>query len=101
MPRKHKCVYLSDLLHEPAAKGPAEVEWTTRTPAPVDVGEVWPALDSLAPVEGEVIRHRYGLDGGEPQTLDEIGRALGRTRERVRQIERKALDKLKKRLAKS
>jgi len=37
---------------------------------------------------------RYGIDGNEPRTLEEIGRRLGLTRERVRQIETEALRKL-------
>ena len=40
---------------------------------------------------------RYGLDGDEPRTLEEVGRALEVTRERVRQIESSALGKLRKR----
>jgi RNA polymerase primary sigma factor len=39
---------------------------------------------------------RFGLDDTEPQTLDTIGKSFGVTRERIRQIEAKALDKLKK-----
>jgi RNA polymerase primary sigma factor len=38
---------------------------------------------------------RFGLDGGEPQTLREIGETLGITRERVRQVEKQAMDILK------
>jgi RNA polymerase primary sigma factor len=42
-----------------------------------------------------IIRLRFGLDGGEPQTLREIGETLGITRERVRQVEKQAMDILK------
>ena len=45
--------------------------------------------------EREIITLRFGLDDREPQTLDTIGRKFGVTRERIRQIEAKALDKLR------
>jgi RNA polymerase primary sigma factor len=53
------------------------------------------ALDSLPQREREVIELRYGLRGQEPMTLEEVGRAFGVTRERVRQIENNTLKKLK------
>ena len=53
------------------------------------------ALDDLAENERRVLRRRFGLEGGQPQTLEAIGRALGLTRERVRQIEAAALRKLR------
>jgi RNA polymerase primary sigma factor len=59
--------------------------------------ELMAALDELTPREKDVIMLRYGLDGDEPRTLEEVGRALEVTRERVRQIESSALGKLRKR----
>ncbi|MGI8462371.1 MAG: sigma-70 family RNA polymerase sigma factor [Solirubrobacterales bacterium] len=53
------------------------------------------ALDSLPERERQVIELRYGLRGHEPLTLEEVGRAFGVTRERVRQIENNTLKKLK------
>ena len=51
-------------------------------------------MKELRPREKEVIRARYGLDGGVEKTLEEVGKMLGVTRERVRQIESKAIKKL-------
>jgi RNA polymerase primary sigma factor len=58
--------------------------------------ELLVALDELTQREQDVIKLRYGLDGDEPRTLEEVGRALEVTRERVRQIETSALMKLRK-----
>lgn len=52
-------------------------------------------LDTLAPREAKVITLRLGLDGGEPQTLEQVGDKFGLTRERIRQIEGDALKKLR------
>lgn len=53
------------------------------------------ALGSLSPREEAVIRLRFGIGQGEAMTLEEVGRTLGVTRERIRQIEAKALTKLR------
>jgi RNA polymerase primary sigma factor len=73
-----------------------------RGPAPGDrladadeVRQVLGLLGRLEPREAAVLRMRFGLDGDEPRTLREIGDRLGYTRERVRQIERGALAKLR------
>ena len=52
-------------------------------------------LGSLAPRERAVLELRYGLNGQQPQTLDEVGRAFNVTRERIRQIEHQSLKKLR------
>ena len=52
-------------------------------------------LDSLSPRERDVLRLRYGLDDGRMKTLEEIGQIFNVTRERIRQIESKALRKLR------
>ena len=56
-------------------------------------------LDDLAPNERTVLRRRFGLEGDEPETLETIGRRLGLSRERVRQIEGGGLRKLRALLA--
>jgi RNA polymerase sigma factor (sigma-70 family) len=58
-------------------------------------GEVDKLLAPLEERERQILRLRYGLDRGEPRTLEEVGSALSLTRERIRQIERSALSKLR------
>jgi RNA polymerase nonessential primary-like sigma factor len=52
-------------------------------------------LATLEPREQAVIRLRYGLEDGQPRTLDQIGKRFGLSRERVRQIEREVMSKLR------
>jgi RNA polymerase primary sigma factor len=58
-------------------------------------GEIGRLLAGLDAREGRVVHLRYGLGDGRPRTLEETGRELGVTRERVRQIEARALRKLR------
>ena len=60
--------------------------------------DLWKLLDTLSPREADIIAKRYGLGVGKPQTLDEIGAFYDLTRERIRQIEAKAMKTLKERL---
>ena len=73
-----------------------------RTPDPFAVAadlarceEIARALALLDDREGKVLMMRYGIGGGSPRTLSDVGGALGITRERVRQIENRALSKLR------
>ena len=52
-------------------------------------------LDTLTPREEKVLRLRFGLDDGRARTLEEVGKEFNVTRERIRQIEAKALRKLR------
>lgn len=52
-------------------------------------------LKTLTPREEKVLRLRFGLDDGNPKTLEEVGKEFNVTRERIRQIEAKALRKLR------
>ena len=57
--------------------------------------ELADVLESLTDREERVLRLRFGLDDGHPRTLEEVGKEFGVTRERIRQIEAKALRKLR------
>jgi len=57
-------------------------------------------LEVLDDRERKIILERFGLDGGKPKTLEEIGKKFGVTRERIRQLQNIALAKLRKALAK-
>jgi len=61
------------------------------------VEELRELLDELDPREATILRLRYGIDGGNPMTLEEIGKRLHLSRERVRQLEKRAKERLKKR----
>lgn len=58
--------------------------------------QVYKMLDTLTEREKGVLALRFGMDDGTPRTLEEVGKHFGVTRERIRQIEGKALKKLKK-----
>ncbi len=81
---------LSDTISDDSAEVPAD--YATRMMLTAAVAE---ALDQLSDRERDIIRLRFGLDGGEMRTLEEVGREFGVTRERVRQIESKTLAKLR------
>ena len=53
-------------------------------------------LESLDERERRILNYRFGLDGQEPKSLEETGKKIGVTRERVRQIEKRCLLKLRK-----
>ena len=57
--------------------------------------EVRDALQTLKPKEAQVIRLRYGLDGAEPMSLKEVGDICKLTKERIRQIEKNAIDRVR------
>lgn len=69
-------------------------------PESIPPGDLREALDTamadLPPREQRILRRRFGLDGGEPQTLGEIASELGITAERVRQLQNAALGRIKK-----
>ena len=62
--------------------------------------EVSELLDVLDDRERKIIFHRFGLDGGNPKTLEVVGKKFGVTRERIRQLQNVALDKLRRALRK-
>src|SRR5690606_41764002 len=58
-------------------------------------GRLGAVLETLTGREAGVISLRFGLAGGEPKTLEEVGKVYGVTRERIRQIESKGMHKLR------
>jgi RNA polymerase primary sigma factor len=63
------------------------------------VGDVNSVLAQLEPREADIIRLRFGLEGLEPLTLEEVGDKIGVTRERVRQLQEQALRQLRKNMS--
>jgi RNA polymerase primary sigma factor len=81
---------LGDLIEDSEAPGASDaIEYR------VMIDTVHRALQGLEPREARVLALRFGLAEGRPHTLDEIGRDVGLTRERIRQIEKEALAKLR------
>jgi RNA polymerase primary sigma factor len=83
--------------------GPAEPESTAPSPAELvqlrnDLDRLTRSLDCLTPIEAAVVRHRYGLDDLDVSTLSDLGSRYGVSRERIRQIQVKALSKLRERM---
>jgi RNA polymerase primary sigma factor len=83
--------HLSDVLKEEERPGPFSV---TEHIELVRLFSSW--LELLSPTEKAVIKLRFGLRDGEPKTLEAVGEMFGVTRERIRQIEVKALQRLRK-----
>jgi RNA polymerase primary sigma factor len=81
---------LGDFIQDESADSPADA--ATKVMLSNAVGEV---LNELSEREQEIVRLRFGLNGGQAKTLEEVGKAFGVTRERIRQIEAKTLAKLR------
>ena len=81
---------MGDLIEDADAVAPDDE--VTSTALGEQVAE---ALAHLSEREAAVMRMRFGLVDGQPKTLDAIGEMYGITRERIRQVERKALSKLR------
>lgn len=82
--------HLGDFIEDQDAPAPPDV--ASFTLLKEQLGEV---LDSLSSRERDVLRLRFGLEDGRARTLEEVGQVFGVTRERIRQIEAKALRKLR------
>ncbi len=82
--------HLGDFIPDEDALSPADAAAMTFLKSKVN--EV---LETLTPREAEVLRLRFGLKDGTPHTLEEVGKEFNVTRERIRQIEAKALRKLR------
>ncbi|HMM30557.1 MAG TPA: RNA polymerase sigma factor RpoD [Clostridia bacterium] len=82
--------HLGDFIPDDDAPAPAEVAAFMLLKE-----QLMEVLDTLTPREEKVLRLRFGLDDGKARTLEEVGREFNVTRERIRQIEAKALRKLR------
>jgi len=82
--------YLGDFIEDETVVGP--VDAASKQLLKEQLHEI---LDSLSERERKVLEMRFGLDDGQGRTLEEVGMAFGVTRERIRQIEAKALRKLR------
>jgi RNA polymerase primary sigma factor len=82
---------LGDSISDTGAPNPLDLASATQRAEQIRV-----VLDDLLPREGEVLRRRFGFDDGARQTLEDVAQALSISRERVRQIEARALRKLRR-----
>ena len=81
---------LGDVVPDPGAESPFEKAATSLLPE-----EISRLLAPLDEREREILKLRFGLDRGEPRTLEEVGEHFNLTRERIRQIEARAMSKLR------
>ena len=81
---------LGDVVEDRSAESPFEVAATALLPE-----EITRLLAPLDEREREILKLRFGLDRGEPRTLEEVGEHFNLTRERIRQIEARAMSKLR------
>jgi RNA polymerase primary sigma factor len=81
---------LGDFIED--SEAPPPVEMVAQTMLTEEIGEI---LDQLTPREARILRLRYGLQDGESRTLKEVGEMFGLSRERIRQLEKEALRKLR------
>ena len=82
--------HLSDFIEDESSTTPTDAVSFTMLKE-----QLLGVLDTLTPREEKVLRLRYGLDDSRPRTLEEVGKEFNVTRERIRQIEAKALRKLR------
>ncbi|MBI2973230.1 MAG: RNA polymerase sigma factor RpoD [Armatimonadetes bacterium] len=82
--------HLGDFIEDQDALAPAEAASFTMLKEQLE-----DVLVTLTPRERKVLKLRFGLDDGRPRTLEEVGREFGVTRERIRQIEAKSIERMR------
>jgi RNA polymerase primary sigma factor len=90
--REDEGLRLGDTLEDRSVESPLEAAMSTRLNE-----QAARLLEGLTPREAEVIRLRYGIGGNTEHTLEEVGDRFSVTRERIRQIEAKALERIRRR----
>jgi RNA polymerase sigma factor (sigma-70 family) len=86
----HDDAVLGDMIGDASARSPSDAAVESVLPA-----EIARLLEPLDDREREILRLHFGLDRGQPRTLEEIGNSLNLSRERIRQIEHRAMSKLR------
>ena len=88
--RRDPPLALGDVVEDRSADSPFEMAATSLLPE--EISRLLAPLDTR---EREILKLRFGLDRGEPRTLEEVGEHFNLTRERIRQIEARAMSKLR------
>src|SRR5690606_8941663 len=86
---------LADVLEDPSVMGDEIIDRLTYA---TETSMLRDFVNDLRPIEADILRHRFGLDDDQEYTLKEIGVRYNLSRERIRQLQEQALDKMRRAL---